>query len=199
MYWSCSFTALLRRILPYTWPTERKLKDGTADNIQAFSSSGYCAITLHHLWHTLTNPKRFPLPKCITWSSLITFTRREGVGKRGGGGGGGGGRPDAASRGKISASAWNRTENERKEERKEIKDRRCTHMKQRALNCTSLRYHPTRAWEMAKSGISRQMQYINWGGIEGRDTQTDLCAVPIYVGWTHDSSPLRRTFATSEI
>jgi len=52
---------------------------------------------------------------------------------------------------------------------------------------------------MAKSGISRQMQYMNWGVIERRDTQTDLCAVPISVGWSHDSSPLRRTFATTEI
>jgi len=52
---------------------------------------------------------------------------------------------------------------------------------------------------MAKSGISRQMQCINWGGIERRDTQTDLCAVPISVDWSHDSSPLRWNFATTEI
>jgi len=86
MYCNCSFTALLRRKLCHTWPTERSLKDGTADSIQAFSSSGYSVITFLHLWHTPTNPKRFPLPKFITWSSLITFTRREGVDKTGGGG-----------------------------------------------------------------------------------------------------------------
>jgi hypothetical protein len=41
----------------------------------------------------------------------------------------GGERLDAVSKGKISASAWNRTENERKEERKKIKERRSTDIK----------------------------------------------------------------------
>lgn len=36
------------------------------------------------LWHTLTNPKRFPLPKLTTWSSLTIFTWKEKVDKTGG-------------------------------------------------------------------------------------------------------------------
>jgi len=76
-----SFTALLHGILVYTSAMERIPMDGSADSIQAFPSSGYCVVILRPFWHTLTNPKRFPLPKFITWTSL-THIHAKGRGRK---------------------------------------------------------------------------------------------------------------------